>query len=128
MPSFGANSKRHLKTLHPDLKEVLNEAIKHFDFSIVWGFRGEEAQTRAYLEGNSLVEWPNSRHNSQPAEAVDVVPWPGGFDNDDETFYKMATYILRAASLRGVRLSWGGHWTSLKDLAHFELTDRNGHG
>lgn len=123
MPHFGKNSKRRLATCHPDIQKVLNEAIKHFDFSVIWGHRGRYHQNRVFREGYSKVQWPNSRHNTLPSEAVDVVPYPGGFDNPDETFYLLATHILSAASEVGVRLRWGGHWRSLRDLAHFELKD-----
>lgn len=123
MPSFGANSKRHRDTCHPDLKRVLNEAIKHYDFSVIWGHRGQSQQDRAFNEGNSQVKWPNSKHNKQPSHAFDVVPYPGGFSNPDEEFYELATHILGAASKCGVRLRWGGHWTRFKDLAHFELIE-----
>ena len=126
MPSFGTNSKRRLATCDPKIKEVLNEAIKHFDFSCIWGHRGKYHQNRAFSQGYSEVEWPHSRHNSLPSEAVDVVPYPGGFSNEDAAFYEMATYVLRAASKLGVDLRWGGHWTSLKDLAHFELGRNQG--
>ncbi len=123
MASFGASSRRRLATLDPALQEVLNEAINHFDFSIIWGYRGKARQNRAYREGNSQVKWPNSRHNSWPAEAVDIVPYPGGFANSDEAFRQMATYIFRAAMHTGNCVGWGGHWRSLKDLAHFELKE-----
>jgi len=123
MPSFGTNSKRHRDTCHPDLQKVLNEAIKHYDFSVIWGHRGQAEQDRAFNEGNSKVQWPNSKHNHQPSKAFDVVPYPGGLQNPDEEFYVLATHILGAASQCGVRLRWGGHWTSFKDLAHFELRD-----
>jgi len=121
MPTFSSSSTRKLNTCDQDIKDVLNEAIKYFDFSCIWGHRGEEDQNRAYRSGHSTLQWPNSRHNAIPSRAVDVIPYPGGFDNDDATFYKMATYILRAASKLGVDLRWGGHWTDFKDLAHFEL-------
>ena len=121
MPSFGTKSKECLATLHPDLQKVLNEAIKHIDFSIIWGHRGEQAQNRAYRDGYSKVQWPNSRHNTQPSEAFDIVPYPGGFNNPDEAFYLVATHVFRAAAVCGVRLDWGGHWRTFKDLAHFEL-------
>ena len=121
MPSFGTNSKRRLATCDPEIQEVLNEAINHFDFSVIWGHRGKFHQNRVFREGNSKVQWPNSRHNTSPSRAVDIVPYPGGFANEDEAFYKMATYIFRVAGDKGVHLSWGGHWRSFKDLAHFEL-------
>ena len=123
MPSFGANSKKHRDTCHPDLIEVLDEAIKHFDFSCIWGHRSQAHQDRAYNEGHSKVKWPNSKHNHQPSRAFDVIPYPGGFDNPDHVFTEMATHIWGAASKLGVRLRWGGHWKNFKDLAHFELID-----
>lgn len=123
MPSFGLQSKKHRHTCHPALKEVLDEAIKHFDFSVIDGHRDEATQNRYFDEGVSTVRYPNSKHNCYPSRAFDVVPYPGGFENEDEAFYRMATHILRAASHRGVRLRWGGHWKNFKDLAHFELED-----
>ena len=121
MASFGKASTRRLLTCTPELQEVLNEAIKHFDFSIIWGHRGKFHQNRVFDEGYSKVQWPNSRHNSLPSEAVDIVPYPGGFKNKDKTFTEMATYMLSAASKCGVPLFWGGHWRSFKDLAHFQI-------
>lgn len=123
MPQFGANSRKHRDTCHPDLQKVLNEAINHFDFSCIWGHRDQATQDRAYKSGHSQLKWPRSKHNHQPSKAFDVIPYPGGFENPDETFYEMATHILGAASKLGVRLRWGGHWKNFKDLAHFELID-----
>ena len=124
MPSFGDTSRRHRDSCEPALQRVLDEAIKRYDFSCIWGHRGEEAQTRAYLEGHSQAEWPNSKHNSKPARAFDVIPYPEGFEASDEEFYLLATHILSAASKLGVPLRWGGHWKTLKDLAHFELREQ----
>ncbi len=121
MPSFGKRSTKNLNSCHPKIREVLNEAIKHTDFSVIWGHRGEDAQNKAYNDGFSKVQWPNSKHNSNPSRAVDIVPYPGGFKNKDKAFYLMATHVYRAASKLGVGLSWGGHWRNFKDLAHFEL-------
>lgn len=128
MPYFGTNSKKHRDTCHPDLQKVLNEAIKHYDFSVIWGHRGQAEQDKAYNEGYSQVRWPDSKHNHQPSLAFDVIPYPGGFACDDKEFYLLATHILSAASKCGVRLRWGGHWISLKDLAHFELIEDRGQG
>lgn len=123
MPSFGTKSLEHRATCHPDLQRVLDEAIKHFDFSVIWGHRSKEHQDRAFEDGYSKVKWPNSKHNATPSRAFDVIPYPGGFSNSDEVFTEMATHILGAASKCGVRLRWGGHWRTFKDLAHFELMD-----
>jgi peptidoglycan L-alanyl-D-glutamate endopeptidase CwlK len=122
MPSFGQESTENLVQCDQQLQDVLNEAIKYIDFSVICGHRDEEAQNRAYNTHRSLLKWPKSKHNTYPSRAVDVIPYPGGFSNDNETFYLLATYILRAASILGVHLTWGGHWRSLKDLPHFELS------
>ena len=123
MPHFGTKSKQHLNTVEAELQDVLCEAIKYYDFSIIDGHRDMETQNRYFNEGVSKVRWPHSRHNSYPAKAVDVVPYPGGFENSPAEFDRMATFILSAASALGVRVRWGGHWKNFPDYAHFELRD-----
>lgn len=123
MPQFGIKSKQMRGSCHPDLQRVLDEAIKHFDFSVVWGHRDELSQNRAYNEGHSNLRWPNSNHNKLPSRAFDVVPYPGSYDAGDRAFYEMATHILSASLKHRVRIRWGGHWTNPKDMAHFELMD-----
>ena len=39
MPSFGARSQTNLDTCDPELIRLLNEAIKHVDFSVIEGHR-----------------------------------------------------------------------------------------
>lgn len=128
MPAFGTTSKQALATLEPELQDVLNEAIKHYDFSVVWGFRDMEAQNKAFSEGSSRNRWPTSKHNASPAIAFDIVPYPSGYASAYEEFYAMATYILAAAAAQGVHLRWGGHWINYtgkghydRDWAHFEI-------
>jgi len=123
MPSFGKNSKKHLNTLERELQEVMLEAIKRYDFSIIDGHRGMDKQNDYFNKGTSKVRWPNSRHNTYPSQAVDIIPYPDGFDSPNSEFDRMATFVLGAASQLGVRLEWGGHWKNFKDYAHFELKD-----
>lgn len=132
MPHFGANSKKHLSTLHPDLQKVLNEAIKHFDFAITCGHRNEEDQTAAYLAGNSEVQWPNSKHNSYPSRAVDVAPYVHGIKWDDlEGFTLLAGFIKGVATMMGVKVRVGADWDgdlfvkehSFIDRPHIEISD-----
>jgi peptidoglycan L-alanyl-D-glutamate endopeptidase CwlK len=121
MPTLGRASSRRRDECESDLISVLNEAIKHYDFSVIWGHRDHLDQTSAFENGHSQLRWPKSMHNKIPSRAFDVVPWPLGFKATDAEFYVLATHILRAASKVGVRLVWGGHWRTLRDLAHFEL-------
>ena len=127
MPAFGRASNRKLATIDGELQDVLDEAIKHFDFTIVWGHRDMEAQNTAFASGNSRNRWPTSKHNATPSLAFDIVPYPEKYDASWERFFEMATYILAAASSLGVPIRWGGHWKNYtgrgefdRDWAHFE--------
>lgn len=123
MPSFGRKSREVLHTCDERLQNILNEAIKHYDFSVVHGYRNMEEQNTLFNQGFSKLRWPLSKHNSYPSRAVDIVPFPGGWENPNAFFDRMATFVLAEASRQGVRLEWGGHWRSFPDYAHFELKD-----
>lgn len=81
-----------------------------------------EEQNRAFDEGYSQLRYPASRHNSDPSMAVDLIPYPTGYNSIKE-FYKMATYIMMAANELEIPIQWGGHWRNFKDYPHFELKD-----
>ena len=127
MPLFGKRSRQERDSCDMDLQEILNEAIKHIDFSVVHGHRDMEQQNTAFNEGRSRNRWPTSKHNSAPSFAFDIVPYPGGYQASYEKFYEMATYILQSASYIGIPLIWGGHWKNYtgrgpddRDWSHFE--------
>jgi peptidoglycan LD-endopeptidase CwlK len=125
MPEFGARSLRNLATVHMDLQRVCNEAIRHYDFSVLCGHRNREKQNEAVMLGRSRAPWPTSKHNNYPSLAVDLAPWhadePHIRWDDLPSFYLLATYILVAANELGVRVIWGGHWRGFRDLPHFQL-------
>lgn len=120
-------------TLHPDLQRVLTEAIKYFDFSILEGFRDEEAQNRAYAKGLSKVRWPLGKHNSNPSHAVDIAPYPIDWSDErkaTERFVLLAGVILCLAAQMNITIRWGGDWNrnndtrdekGFRDYPHFEL-------
>jgi hypothetical protein len=127
MPSFGSNSRAQRDTCKVVIQDVLNEAINHVDFSVVRGHREKAKQNAANDAGRSKLRWPNSRHNSIPSEAVDIIPYPTGYADLDK-FYELATYMFAAASKLGVALEWGGHWKNYtgkgdndRDWAHWEI-------
>jgi len=128
VPSFGKISKQRMVGVSLDLKVILGEAIKHVDFSIIWGHRDMGSQNQAYSDGMSQKRWPESKHNAWPSHAVDIVPYPNGYQSTTEEFYEMATYIYQAASREGIQIRWGGHWKNYtgkgeldRDWSHFEL-------
>lgn len=136
--SFGVKSRDRLSTCHPALRAVATRAIEltPVDFMIVWGWRSQADQDRAFETGVSKVRWPNSRHNvmdgSQPySHAFDFAPW---VDNsipwaDTHLFALIAGVMFAAAAERHVALRWGGDFNRngltndqrFTDWGHIEL-------
>ena len=54
MPKFGRNSKKNLVSCHSDIRKVLNEAIKYYDFSVICGYRPEHLQNKAYKRSSDF--------------------------------------------------------------------------
>lgn len=135
MPMFGQASLSRLKTLDPRLQRVMEEAIKHRDFMIVYGHRSRDEQNKAFAEGKSKLKWPNSKHNSLPSLAVDVAPYNSstrGIDwKDREAFAALAGFLMGIATMQGLKLRWGGDWDSdgatkdhtFVDLPHLEIAE-----
>ncbi len=134
MPKFSASSFSKLSTCHPDLQTLFYEVIKHFDCTILEGYRDQVDQEKAYAAGNTKLHWPHGKHNSNPAMAVDVAPYPLEWKNIPR-FYWFAGYVMGIAQklkdegkiTHAIR--YGGDWDSdknvdnetFKDLVHFEL-------
>ena len=129
MPKFSERSLKALSTCNPKIQEIAFTAIKLVDFSVIWGYRDQENQNKFFKEGLSKAEWPKSKHNSWLSEAIDVIPYPSGWE-DRERFFFLAGMFLAIAKERSIKLVWGGAWTGFfnskemfDDLAHFELKD-----
>ena len=97
MPSFSKSSKDKLATCDPRLQKVFNEVIKHWDCTIIFGFRGKEKQNELFnaKPKRSKKRWPNSKHNSSPAKAIDAAPYPVDWE-DAERFYAFGGFVLGA--------------------------------
>tara|TARA_R100001594_G_scaffold20960_1_gene40503 strand:+ start:1452 stop:1841 length:390 start_codon:yes stop_codon:yes gene_type:complete len=128
MYKFGSRSRKQMENIHPDLKKVLNEVIKHVDCSVLEGHRSGERQNKLFEEGRTKVKYPNGRHNANPSRAVDVVPYPIDWD-DRERFHLFAGFVLGIAKSMGINLRWGGDWNQnfevddnqFDDFPHFEI-------
>lgn len=128
MYKFGAKSKARMSTCDERIQEILNEAIKLVDFTVLCGHRGESAQNELYEAGMTKVRYPNSRHNKTPSQAVDVAPWPIDWQ-DRERFSHLAGIIKGIAHEKGYRITWGGDWdgdgelkdNGFDDLPHFQI-------
>ena len=129
MPTFSKLSEQRLATCDPRLQALLREAIKHVDFTVLCGHRGQDEQEDSFRTGHSKVRWPNSKHNTLPSVAVDIAPYPIDW-KDHRAFSRLFGYIERIAHEQGVSVRWGGdfdgNWRSndsFVDLPHIELRD-----
>lgn len=101
--------------------------------AIMVSHREEDAQNLAFSTGKSKVKWPNSKHNSIPSKAMDIVPTPVNLNGkslrEELTFIAGAVRII--AAREGYKVRWGGDWdkdgdledNNFDDLFHFELTE-----
>ena len=151
MPYFSSVSRNRLDSCHPDIHRVMSIAIDVYDFSILCGERDKEEQDRCFAEGLSQVQYPDSRHNTEPSLAVDVAPYPVRGPNDLDAlierlvenmapmrqimaainrkiervarFHRLAGLIQGIAIAEKVDLEWGGDFVNFKDLPHFQLKE-----
>jgi len=132
MPKFSRHSTRKLATCHPDLVRLFQEIIKHFDCTILAGYRGEREQEQLYLAGNSKLRYPKSKHNRIPSMAVDAIPYynkpPHVRWDDQKRIFYFGGFVTGTAATLGIPLRWGGDWDrdtipggGFEDLVHFEL-------
>lgn len=143
MNRYSTQSKQRLSQCHPDLQVIFATVLVVMNHTVLTGHRGKKDQTEKFLNGQSQVQWPNSKHNSEPSMAIDAAPWPipakwGAGNRDEyEKFRYFAFYVLGVADVLfqiGAvphRLRWGGDWDgdkdvtdqSFNDLVHFELEE-----
>ena len=75
MPAFSKTSMARLETCADAIQDILMEAIKIKDFSVICGHRDEKDQNEAYLNNFSKLKFPQSKHNKLPSIAVDIWPY-----------------------------------------------------
>lgn len=143
MFTFGNRSRSELSTAHQDLRVSCERALGWgvYDFAVICGHRGEEAQDHAFMTGVSSKRWPNSKHNhvtasGQPmSDAIDFAPWVQLEDgtmgipwHDTHAFAVVAGLIIAAGASLGHKFRWGGDWNRnglstdqrLLDYGHIE--------
>jgi hypothetical protein len=141
MPSFSQKSMSALNTTHRDLQTVMLEAIKHVDFSVVFGHRSKAEQYELWQKGRNkrgdiiklseIVTYKDghknkSKHNYYPSKAVDIIPYPSGW-RDEKQFYFVAGVVMtiarelfKAGKIEN-KIHWGGTWENFCDLPHFQI-------
>lgn len=147
---FGTSSTRQLDTLHPDLRRVLERAIRIVDFSVTEGRRSIDTQI-VYLR-RGVTRTIDSRHIPRDDEGVyrpdglseaadltpyqpGVNPWPQPGDPPEvadkkvRRFYFLQGVLYAIAREEGIDVRLGVDWDtdldffdqSFDDLGHIEL-------
>lgn len=65
MYRFGTRSKKVLATCHPDIRTIMNEAIKIMDISCYEGIRSLEKQQEYFKDGKSHLDGVNKKSKHQ---------------------------------------------------------------
>jgi peptidoglycan L-alanyl-D-glutamate endopeptidase CwlK len=132
---FSELSKSRLSGCHMDLQILFKHVILEYDCMVVCGQRGEAEQNEAFAKGNSKLQYPNSKHNSLPSIAVDVVPYENGPDWSKLQSAHFAGYVkgiadqlLRIGTIKS-KIRCGVDWdkdndiddTKFWDGGHFEI-------
>lgn len=137
MPKFGKQSQDRLSTCHPKIQLIMNEAIKTYDFTVLCGTRTPEEQYELYKKGRELQAdgtWKKvgatvtnidgrkkkSEHNYSPSHAIDIAPYPIDWNNIAR-FTELSKVVKQCAKNLGIKIEYGGDWTSLKDYPHYQL-------
>ncbi len=122
MYKFGKTSRARLDTCDPRLIEILEEAIKIVDFTVLCGERTEEEQRLAVTTGASKVSYPNSMHNHSPSLAVDIAPYPIDW-NDISRFAHLGGIIRGIAQQKGIKIRCGFDWDGDGDITDHKFMD-----
>lgn len=120
-----------------DILHAYREGNPGHDLLVTCTYRPPAEQAALYRKGRVLVDgrWvidddpktsivtnidgvtKSSRHNSQPAEALDFAVVIGGKISWDAREYHPVGVLAKA---RGI--VWGGDWVTLRDYPHLELS------
>ena len=132
MFKFAESSLNYLKEADPELQLICQRVkeLAEIDFDISCAYRSVGEQMAAYKAGTSQLDgvMNKSNHNYIPSRAVDIYCYNGKqADYSDKNMAYMAG-LFHAVSVdlfeRGIIkniLIWGGWWTDLVDMPHYEL-------
>jgi len=138
MPSFTSKRSIHVRSeLARPLQVVVDEAIKHIDFSLIDGKRTDEHQQELFFASppkttlDGIIK--RSKHqgvlDAGPAFAFDFIPAPFTTWDDRPLFTAYAHFMIGIAVVKGIELRWGGDWDkdfcwrdqTFHDLPHMEI-------
>lgn len=137
MPYFSKRSQEKLASCDTHLQVLFNEVIRKRDCTILEGHRGKKRQNELYTSKpqRSKKEYPNSKHNKNPSEGVDVGPYfPGiGISYNRQDCIYFAGYVMGIAGAMNINIRNGADWDRdeqvsderFLDILHFETIPRD---
>lgn len=123
MNVFSRRSEQRLASCHPKLQVLMRAVLEVYDISVLCGHRTKEIQNSYYRSGTSKVKWPNSRHNSTPSMATDIVPWPFCGWNNLEEFKKLSEIVKEKAKELEIKIKCGVDFVGFFDGPHYQLEE-----
>lgn len=120
--TFSKQSSEILNTCDPRLIDLCNEVNKLYDFSVICGYRDKAGQDKAVEDGTTKLEYPNSKHNTNPSKAIDIVPYPVDW-KDTNRFILLAGLMTGIGHMKGYTIRWGGAWNGLRDMKNNKFND-----
>lgn len=122
-PKMDGRSIEKLRTVHPSLQHVIQEAADDHlglgvKFIVTEGIRTKERQKQLVKAGASRTM--QSKHLE--GRAVDLAVVVGDEVRWDWPLYReLARLVKDAAERLEIPIVWGGDWVTFKDGPHFEL-------
>lgn len=123
---WGKTSLDRLATCDKRLQQLCNRMLERsdFDMTITCAYRTKEEQEKAFNEGKSKAHFGQSKHNSFPSKAVDIIPCsPINWDTNDIRWWKMVALAYDSARQLGIKIRCGAFFNGLSDFPHIEVED-----
>lgn len=119
---MNTKSLNRLKECHPNLIKLIMAVDEILPIHVICGHRGEKEQNEAFKSGHSKLAYPNSKHNSKPSRAVDVVSGDGKVISwvDLKAFEIVCLAIESKAEEMEIRIRLGRDF-KMVDWPHIEL-------
>jgi hypothetical protein len=127
---MNANSKARLEKVHPglrtriqELENVLAGQDPKIEFEVVQGLRTFEEQDALFAKGRTkpgpkVTNARGGQSNHNYGLAVDLAPLKNG---KIDWNVKNPAWKIMGEEGQKLGLEWGGGWTTLVDLPHFQL-------
>ena len=131
MPAFSQKSLDRLNQCDVRLVDIFTEVVKHFDCTVLEGYRDFDTQFKYWQQNKTKVQYPDSKHNKQPSLAVDAIPYPVDWQDRERMCYFAGHVMAIAKTMFNTTLRWGGDWdldtdladNKFDDLPHFEIRE-----